>query len=263
MLIKKCPKCDYRNTNVVVVKDRYPGLFVDEERYRVMCTHCNHTTDQCRTQECAEQEWNYAVKTKFNLSPSYILFDFETTGLKLPEAKPVQLAYIVLSQEFIPLVAKNFYFQVEEEVPEQAAKVHGLTKSKLVELGAGTIEGYHEEIQRDFNSRGVLCIAHNVRYDIQFLMENFLEKRPRLFCTMDYYTDIIKLPGKFDKYKWPRVSETIEYLGVSEKTTLQECNQYYGAQNIGFHDARFDIACIYEMIKKDGLLRSKLQEAWQ
>jgi len=103
-------------------------------------------------------------------TPSYAIFDFETTGLRPPCDKPVQLAYILLDRKWRILNAKNFYFEVQEEIPLSATKVHGLTKAKLAQLGAKPYTTYSNEIKYDFFTKGLLSIAHNVNFDMQFLL---------------------------------------------------------------------------------------------
>lgn len=191
--------------------------------------------------------------------PSYVLFDFETTGLQPPKDKPLQLAYLLLNPYFQVLKAKNFYFQVQEEVPLSATKIHGLTKAKLLALGAKPLIYHQKEIQLDFSTKGILPIAHNVNFDILFLKNFFLQKSSlKLFCTMKYYTNIIKLPGLYNDFKWPKVSETMKYLHIDENQALLTCKELFLSDSIGYHDARFDIVCILKMIQTDPLLREKI-----
>jgi hypothetical protein len=177
--------------------------------------------------------------------PSYVLFDFETTGLQPPKDKPLQLAYLLLNPYFQVLKAKNFYFQVQEEVPLSATKIHGLTKAKLLALGAKPLIYHQKEIQLDFSTKGILNF---------FLQKSSL----KLFCTMKYYTNIIKLPGLYSDFKWPKVSETMKYLHIDENQALLTCKELFLSDSIGYHDARFDIVCILKMIQKDPLLREKI-----
>jgi len=196
--------------------------------------------------------------------PSYAIFDFETTGLRPPSDKPVQLAYILLDRNWRILKAKNFYFEVQEEIPLSATKVHGLTKTKLTQLGAKPYATYASEIQYDFFTKGLLSIAHNANFDIQFLRHFFLNHTSiPYWCTMKYYTNIVQLPGLYNDYKWPKVSETLLHLNIQEEDALQTCKEFYQSSDIGYHDARFDIICIYKMIQKDATLREKIQNVYQ
>lgn len=192
-------------------------------------------------------------------SPSYILFDFETTGLRPPKDKPLQLAYILLNSSFQVLEAKNFYFQIQKEVPLSATKIHGLTKAKLLALGAMPLDYHLEEIQSDFSVKNILPIAHNASFDALFLKNFFLKGVSlKLFCTMKYYTNIIKLPGQYNDFKWPKVSETMQFLHIDEKQALLTCKELFLSDSIGYHDARFDIVCILKMIQEDSLLRDRI-----
>ncbi len=191
---------------------------------------------------------------------SFVLFDFETTGLKPPKDKPLQLAYLLLNSNFQVLKAKNFYFQVQEEVPLAATKIHGLTKAKLLSLGAKPLACYLDEIQFDFSVKSILPVAHNASFDALFLKNFFLRNfSQKLFCTMKYYTNIIKLPGQYNDFKWPKVAETMQYLHIDEKQALITCKDLFLSDSIGYHDARFDIVCILKMIQEDALLRERIK----
>ncbi|MDD4028262.1 MAG: 3'-5' exonuclease [Caldisericia bacterium] len=194
----------------------------------------------------------------------YALFDFETTGLHPPKDKPIQLAYILLNQNLQITNAKNFYFEVQEEVPEAAIKIHGLTKAKLIQLGAKPYSFYVHEIQHDFSTKYLLSIAHNAGFDIRFMRHFFLQQKAiPYWCTMKYYTNIIRLPGLYDDYKWPKVSETMQFLKIDEEDALKTCKELFQSSSIGYHDARFDIVCIYKMIQNDYNLRREIQSVSQ
>jgi hypothetical protein len=60
------------------------------------------------------------------------------------------------------------------------------------------------------------------------------------FCTMEKSTNLVKLPGKYGKYKWPKLVELYKFLFNEELT--------------GAHDALVDILatrrCYYELLKR-------------
>jgi len=99
--------------------------------------------------------------------------------------------------------------------------------------------------------QGDIWIAHNIPFDfmvwksMQF-RAGFLESRrgyPRQFCTMNATTEICKLPGRFGKYKWPKLSEA--YFHAT------------GKELEGAHDAMVDVkACkeIFFWLKEKGKL---------
>ena len=189
----------------------------------------------------------------------YLIFDFETTGLYPPKASPVQLSYIILTEDFSLLEAKNFYFSVPY-IPIEASRIHGLTVERLKKLNAKKIEECKDEIANDFSLENTTAIAHNCSFDCKFFRSFIGEINFNLFCTMRYYTPIIKIPGKLDSFKWPRLSESLEYKNISSSDVLKECKSIFLSQDVGFHDSRFDVSCILKLIQNDSNLKKSIEK---
>ena len=189
----------------------------------------------------------------------YIIFDFETTGLHPPKASPVQLSYIILEEDFSFSNAKNFYFSVPF-IPAEASRIHGLTVEKLEKFNAKKIEESRDEIAHDFSSLNTTAIAHNCSFDCKFFRSFISEIHFKRFCTMTYYTPIIKIPGKLSSFKWPRLSEVLEYKNVSDSEVLKECKSIFSNQDTSFHDSRFDVSCILKLIQIDSNLKDSIEE---
>ena len=60
---------------------------------------------------------------------------------------------------------------------------------------------------------------------------------------MKYFENIIKLKGKYGKYKWPKLEETMQFLGIDSESKgfNKGLQKLYGDDGISFHDARFDV----------------------
>ena len=94
-------------------------------------------------------------------------------------------------------------------------------------------------------------MAHNISFDQSIMLTALhrLGKKPNrmdgksLVCTKEATTDVLKLPGKYDSYKWP---------------TLAEAYRHYTGQEIeGAHDALADTqACliVYRALVSEGVL---------
>lgn len=126
--------------------------------------------------------------------PMILFFDTETTGL-IP-GRIIQLSYVMQSET--ETRAKNFFFAVEYIEPSAVA-VHGFTPEKLAVLSNGkTFSCDIDEIYDDFSSAD-LIVAHNVKFDINFMIAEFCYQ-DRRFCykqefdTMKFFTNIMKLP---------------------------------------------------------------------
>ncbi len=70
----------------------------------------------------------------------------------------------------------------------------------------------------------------------------------KTFCTMAYYKDICKIPSpNGNGIKNPKLSETIEYLGITDEAIEKKANELFqGSGN--YHDARFDTAAVYLLV---------------
>lgn len=183
----------------------------------------------------------------------YIFLDTETSGLDWGEDRICQLSYIVTDEDLNILGAKNFYFYLSE-VDYGASRVHGLTPNVLKELsGDKVFADFAKEIQQDLKDSVIIC--HNVDFDLNFLEQEFkrigVEDKiyEDCFCTMQAYTNILKLPHPYYHYKFPKLEEVVYYLGIQKKEIKSVINRSFKSAS-GFHDSRFDVACTYLAYKK-------------
>ena len=176
-----------------------------------------------------------------------IYFDTETTGLT--PGRIIQLSYIL--DDGIKPVGKNFYFAVEYIDPSAVA-VHGISLEKLAVLsGAHTFSEYAEEIYDDF-ANASLIIAHNIKFDLNFMMAEF-RYMDRIFRyqesldSMKYFTPIMKItkPGK-PNYKYPKLVELTEFADIYPYDVTRGIERIFGSLSAGgFHAADFDATALY------------------
>lgn len=184
-----------------------------------------------------------------------LFFDTETTGL-MP-GRIIQLTYIMADEK--ETKAKNFFFAVEYIEPSASA-VNGFTVEKLAELSGGkTFSCDIDEIEDDFK-RADLIVAHNVNFDLKFLMAEFgyqdrLFKYEKEFDTMKFFTPIMKLPrSTHNGYKYPKLGELCEYFEIYPYDVTRKVMEIFGDSNVTSHDARYDTValklCFDEAAKK-------------
>ncbi|MFX0549962.1 exonuclease domain-containing protein [Hathewaya histolytica] len=175
-----------------------------------------------------------------------IFLDTETTGLR--PGQIAQLTYIV--EEDKQLVGiKNYFFQVDS-MDIEAEKVHGFSREKLEILSEGfTFGDLSEEIQEDFYEGTI--IAHNIGFDKKFLEAEFqrifeLPGYSKEFCTMEYFRNIVKIPSRNGiGYKNPKLEEVVNYYNIDKDLILDRTKMLFGCEDIGFHDARYDVMAMY------------------
>lgn len=185
-----------------------------------------------------------------------IFLDCETSGFA--PGQIAQLSYLIVEMDehgtLNQITPKNYFFTVEE-MSEGAEGIHGFSIEKLKILSDGLKFGdWYSDIFNDFNNTIMIC--HNVEFDKRFMVEEFkrceVEFKPATFCTMEYFTDICKLSGKArngNSYKYPKLSELMAFYMIPEETVLINSKQLFNSEDIGFHDARFDVVGMYMAFK--------------
>lgn len=184
-----------------------------------------------------------------------IFLDTETSGFK--PGQICQLTYTITLDDKVE-TAKNFFLSCEYVDPG-AEKIHGFSVERLKVLSEGkTFEDIAKEVATDLQNG--IFIAHNVDFDINFVRTEIERAHYPFdiagqFCTMKYFENIIKLKGKYGKYKWPKLEETMNFLGIDSKSKgfNMSLQRLYGDEGISFHDARFDVcglvAVYYKALK--------------
>ena len=175
-----------------------------------------------------------------------LFFDTETTGL-FP-GRIIQLSYIMTDGE--TTIAKNFFFGVSYIEPS-ATRVHGFTVEKIQELSGGkTFSCDIDEIYDDFLSAD-LIIAHNVKFDIGFLIAEFnyqdrIFRYNESFDTMKAFTPIMKMERSNHKgYKYPKLGEMCEFLDIYPYDITRKSIELFNAADVSGHDARYDTTALY------------------
>lgn len=186
-----------------------------------------------------------------------VYLDTETTDRE--PGQICQIAYIVEeSGQIIKRV--NQYFSVKS-ISDGASKVTGLTKVLVDGLSGGMIfSDRSSEIYNDI--KDAIVIGHNISFDEKFVSEELLRCGTVMMfknklCTMKYLTDIMRIPGRYGKYKWPNLGEALEYFKLTTADVEKFTQGLYGNWKMDAHDARYDTVAVYLIIKRlerDGVL---------
>lgn len=188
-----------------------------------------------------------------------LFFDTETTGL-IP-GRIIQLSYIMT--DGVNTVAKNFFFGVDYIDPSASA-VHGFTVEKLAVLADGhTFSSDIDEIYDDFLSADFI-VAHNVKFDIGFLIAEFcyqdrIFRYRESFDTMKFFTPIMKMERSNHKgYKYPKLGEMCEFLDVYPYDITKKSIELFSTGNVFGHDARYDTVALY-LCYMEGIKRGYIE----
>ncbi|APC41080.1 3'-5' exonuclease [Clostridium estertheticum] len=172
-----------------------------------------------------------------------LFIDTETSGFK--PGQICQLTYTITEDDKVT-VAKNFFLSCDYIDPG-AEKVHGFSVERLKILSGGkTFKDIAAEVADDLKDG--IFIAHNAPFDVNFVKTEIERAQypfeiRESFCTMRHFTNIIKLKGKYGKYKFPKLEETMQFLKIDSESKQfdRELQRLYGDDGISFHDARFDV----------------------
>lgn len=125
----------------------------------------------------------------------------------------------------------------------KAEAIHGISVEECNKGGLNEGQLYHI-LANNFFTADTL-VAHNIDFDLLFvdhLIQRVHKKWNGLyekskFCTMKETTELCQLPGKFGKFKWPKLTELYKFL--------------FGEELEGAHDALIDVRatrrCYYRL----------------
>ncbi len=169
-----------------------------------------------------------------------LFFDTETSGLwrrDLHEDHEEQPHLVSLAAQMCDNDEKivhqiSFIFNPDRfNIPKEASDVHGISSEYASKVGIPT-----QHALEVFSNMINLCntlVAHNTAFDLQIIERAFKfynvnwNKPKDIYCTMMMAKDILKLPGEYNDYKFPKLQETFEYFFHTGK---QE-----------YHDALLDV----------------------
>lgn len=187
-----------------------------------------------------------------------LFFDTETSGFpskKLPISDPdqpwiVQLGFILSDGKTIYQSGNLMIKANERYMSPGAQNVHGISVETADAYGLADID-----VLTLFNrmmDKADIIIAHNYNFDAQLmhiaytregmeLSSSVFREKPS-FCTMLGTMDYCKLPGRYGKYKWPKLSELYmklfdeEIVGAHDALTDVKATArcYYHLKNMGF-----------------------------
>ena len=185
-----------------------------------------------------------------------VFLDTETTD-KSP-GQICQLTYIIYNTESIStndrVKAKNFFFNVDY-VADGAYNVHGFNIETLKELSGNLKFNDLSKLFKNDLMESDFILGHNINFDISFLKKEFerinIDFVPKnLFCSMNYFKNILKLKNSVGGIKSPKLSELLTFLKISDENILETTNKLFNSESTYFHDARFDTTALYLAVIK-------------
>lgn len=173
------------------------------------------------------------------------VIDLETTGLQ-SNSEIAQLAIVSLDGNLNPVSFKDMYFNIHEEMPEEARKVNGLTKTFLeIESGGTFFIDVADKVAEELS--GCTLVAHNYAFEkkmLKYWLNGKLDDS-KWICTMLRYTPTLGLKDYAGNggYKYCNLRELTSYIrnvvGISADELTVRYESFTGKKS-KFHDALFD-----------------------
>lgn len=190
------------------------------------------------------------------MSKHILFLDTETTGLPSRWNEPynewprmVSLAYMLCEEDGKVIDQMELIINPDGyTIPKEASDIHGITQViaeqqgnylKLVLIKLLTLVEIAD-----------LIVFHNQSFDVGIITgeqmrmgfgksEYISSQKPKIFCTKEASTNILKIPGSRGGYKWPSLAELCAFCGVENK----------GAHN-AMNDVEATKECYFYMVNK-------------
>lgn len=156
----------------------------------------------------------------------------------------VQIALTLCDGMENRLESSNFIIKPENyTIPENSAKVHGITTRKALIVGIDLYEVLTRFIK--IINKADFIVAHNIVFDEKIVNAECIRTkistnlaRKRKICTMESSIENCKIDGNYG-YKWPKLSEL--------------CRKLFGEHLHETHNAAKDVSaterCFWQMKK--------------
>jgi DNA polymerase III epsilon subunit-like protein len=168
-----------------------------------------------------------------NQTPTYCLFDFETSGIgAFKKQEALQLAWVICDKFMNVLHKYSFYFQEINEINQEFHK--DVVLKDVKKYGAPRkiiLEYFLNDIHKIIESNGKI-IAHNIDFDWHILQNECQKEKisipktayPLLYCTMKRSVDMCRIPKTHASgNKYPKLCELYKYLfGEDPEVVLHE-----------------------------------------
>jgi len=173
-----------------------------------------------------------------------LIIDIETTGFLDNGGHIVEVGIVELNLDtgktlkLYDKVVRETSMPVKELEESWIVKNSNLTVDEVINGFIFPIEKI--KIQQIIDAYELGATAFNNKFDFGFLEDRGIKIHTKLPCPMLLSTDICKLPGKFNGYKWPKVEEAWSHFFP---------NKPYVEQHRGADDAEHEALIVYELYK--------------
>jgi DNA polymerase III alpha subunit (gram-positive type) len=190
------------------------------------------------------------------MSKHILFLDTETTGLPNRWNSPynewphmVSLAYMLCEEDGKVIDQMELIIKPEGyTIPKEASDIHGITQ-EIEEQKGNDLQMVLIKLLTLVEIAD-LIVFHNQSFDVGIITgeqmrmgfgksEYISSQKPKIFCTKETSTNILKIPSNRGGYKWPSLAELCAFCGVENK----------GAHN-AMNDVEATKECYFYMVDK-------------
>ena len=179
-----------------------------------------------------------------------LILDIETTGFLNQGGSIVEIGIVELdldtgeiTEVFESLVKEKILTGKHRKEPFGWIFNNSDLTPEAVRNAPGETEVFLQ-VQAILNKYPLGCTAFNKKFDFDFLKSRGIGIK-ELPCPMILSTDICKLPGRYDDYKWPKVEEAFSHFFPDIE---------YIEKHRGLDDAKHEAMIVYKLYQ-DGVFK--------
>lgn len=199
---------------------------------------------------------DFLTFNQIKMSKHILFLDTETTGLPSRWNAPynewprmVSLAYMLCEEDGKVIDQMELIIKPDGyTIPKEASDIHGITQV-IAEQQGNDLQMVLIKLLTLVEIAD-LVVFHNQSFDVGIITgeqmrmgfgksEYISSQKPKIFCTKESSTNILKIPGSRGGYKWPSLAELCAFCEVENK----------GAHN-AMNDVEATKECCFYMVDK-------------
>ena len=170
------------------------------------------------------QNWNTLLDRE-----DVLILDTETTGFK-SDSEVLQVSAI----DTLGQTRFDEYVLPNKPIPREAAKIHGLTESKLKEFNARPWAEYHDRFTELTTRTATFVLVYNLDFDTRLIRQTCEMQSPPVYfvpykgrCIMKEYAAHRRVPNQWGSWKWHKLANAAKYERATNQpdihNSLNDC----------------------------------------
>jgi DNA polymerase-3 subunit epsilon len=190
------------------------------------------------------------------------VFDTETTGIDVEQARIVTAALAVIDSDGVVLERTDWLADPGVEIPEAASAVHGISTARARAEGRAAAEVTAELVTAIASvvARGIPLVVYNAPYDLTILDREAARHGLTPLASAGVVIDPLVIDKEVDRYR--RGKRTLEVSSVHYGVTLSEAHDAGADAIAAGHVAQAVARKFKQQLPATGAELHKLQVNW-